>query len=176
MNRPSRDHSGKPEVRRPTHDAMAITCLSIVKTNSIATSRAGSQKRTPSVSRTSIVGRLCQPRMLSGFTETPYKSPARQRFLFDTVIPPRYAFGWHERRASSSSGKQFARKAMAFLGTVSRRARLGNGAGGLQREWRCLELFCARSRTFARLSRERGRHRGNLRLQRPALFRFRVLE
>src|SRR4029077_19839743 len=103
-------------------------------------------------------------------------SPARQRFLFDTVTLLRYAFDWHERGASSSSGKQFVRMAMAFLGAVARRARLGNGAGGLQREWRCLALFSGRSRTIARLSPEGGWHRGNLRLQRPTLFRVRVLE
>src|SRR5437588_6481905 len=127
--------------------------------------------------RTHLLESFCvSPECFRGSQKRPVNSPARQRFLFDTVILLRYAFGWHERRASSSSGKQFVRMAMAFLGAVSRRARLGNGAGGLQREWRCLELFCARSRTFARLSLERGRHRGNLRLQRLALFRFRVLE
>ncbi len=54
--------------------------------------------------------------------------------------------------------------------------RLGNGARGLQRQRRCLELFPARSRPIARLSLGRGWHRRNLRFQATALPGFRILE
>src|SRR5437879_12385327 len=50
----------------------------------------------------------------------------------------------HERRASSSSGKQFNGRAVAFLGPVPGRARLGNGARRLQRSRRRMGLFAAR--------------------------------
>ncbi len=97
-----------PEVRRAIHDAMAIGyylpvhCEDDLDGDVRALAQTSVHRRP---AEASIVGRLCQPRMLSGFTETPYKSPARQRFLFDTVILLRYGFGWHERRASSSSGR-----------------------------------------------------------------------
>ena len=54
---------------------------------------------------------------------------------------------------------------MAFLGAVSGRAAWGTVREDYSAEWRCLELFSARSRTFARLSLGRGRHRGNLDLK-----------
>ena len=62
-----------------------------------------------------------------------------------------------QRLAENSAGR-----ALASLGAVSGRARLGDGAGGLQRERRRLELFSARSRAVARLSLERGWHRRHL--------------
>src|SRR5207253_3174893 len=67
-------------------------------------------------------------------------------------------------------------RAVAFLGTVSGGARLGNGARGLQRERRRLELFSARARALSRLSLERGWVGGHLRSQRAALLCLRVLE
>ncbi len=62
------------------------------------------------------------------------------------------------------------------MGAVSRGARLGHGAGGLQRERRCLELFSARSRPIARLSLGRRWNRRHLGFQTAALPGVRVLE
>src|SRR5712692_3104679 len=104
MNRASRDHSGNARSAASNPRCygyyLPVHCEDELDGDVRALAQTSVHRRP---AEASIVGCLCQPRMLSGFTETPYNSPARQRFLFDTVILLRYAFGWHERRASSSS-------------------------------------------------------------------------
>src|SRR5438132_3961903 len=82
----------------------------------------------------------------------------------------------HERRAGAYRAKQFAKTALAPVGTVLERPAVGNCARGLQRERRCLELLAARSRPFARLSLGRRWPGRNFRLQATALFRLGLLE
>ncbi len=65
---------------------------------------------------------------------------------------------------------------MASLGAVRQRARLGDGARGLQRQRRCVELPTPRSRSVASLPMERGQSRRRLRRPPVALPRVRLLE
>ena len=67
-------------------------------------------------------------------------------------------------------------RAVAALGAVPQRARLGHRARGLQRRRRRVELLPARPRPLARLPLERGRARRHLRRPADALLRARVLE
>src|SRR5581483_11086303 len=67
-------------------------------------------------------------------------------------------------------------RALARVGTVSRGARLGDGARGLQRRRHSVGLLPARPRALARVSLERGRPRRDLRSPPAPLLRARALE
>src|SRR5580700_3000626 len=75
----------------------------------------------------------------------------------------------HRRRRSLTNDPKKER-ALEPLGSLSFRACLGNGARGLQRRWRCVELPSSRSRPFACVSLERGRHSWHLRPAPISLF------
>src|SRR6188508_3048249 len=59
---------------------------------------------------------------------------------------------------------------MDTLGPLSERASVGNGPGGLQRRWRCVELFYPRPRPLAGLSLGRRRSGGGLRRASTVVF------
>src|SRR5215472_16363308 len=80
--------------------------------------------------------------------------PLNQTFRKGDVDDPR-------REATGTIAN--SRPALEALGSVLKRAGMGNGPRGLQPLWDRLGLLPARSRAFARLSLERRRHRRYLR-------------
>src|SRR4029077_5784612 len=74
-----------------------------------------------------------------------------------------YRWSNDECRETTSERRRAPSRSLAQVGSVSRGPRLGNGARGLQREWRCLVLPAPRAGSLQGVSMGRGRHRRLLR-------------
>ena len=81
-----------------------------------------------------------------------------------------------ERGTAATRGLGCPDRALEALGPVRQRARLGDGARGLQRRGHALGVLPPRSRALARLPLERGRPRRHLRPPSDHLLRHRALE
>src|SRR5216684_1698382 len=100
---------------------------------------------------------------------TPTVTPS---VLFNADAPR----GRHERRRKTAGRIKNPQSPLEALGALRQRSRVGNSARGLQRDWRGMGIFSARSRPLARLSLERGRPRRDLRPTPICLLRPRALE